>query len=58
MDSMAKVVVVMTEELERIELAVETIAVELERLGEHHRFYAQRMMNRPDAVLPWVNTPY
>ena len=35
------------ERLERIEIAVDTIAIEVERLGEHQRFNAQLAMNRP-----------
>ena len=58
MDPMAKVMIVMTEELERIELAVDTLAVEVERLGEHHRFNAQLMINRPDPIPPRVSMPH
>jgi hypothetical protein len=47
------------ERLERIEVAVDTIAVEVERLGEHHRFNAQLALNRPvEALPPRVITPH
>ena len=46
------------ERLERIELAVDTIAVEVERLGEHQRFNAQLALNRPDPVPAKVITPH
>jgi len=46
------------ERLERIEIAVDTIAIEVERLGEHHRFNAQLALNRPDPLPKKVNTPH
>ena len=46
------------ERLERIEIAVDTIAIEVERLGEHHRFNAQLAMNRPEPLPPRVVTPH
>jgi hypothetical protein len=44
--------------LERIELAVDTIAIEIERLGEHQRFNAQLAMNRPAPLPPKTVTPH
>jgi hypothetical protein len=44
--------------LERIEIAVDTIAIEVERLGEHHRFNAQLALNRPDPLPSRVVTPH
>ena len=46
------------ERLERIEIAVDTIAIEVERLGEHHRFNAQLALNRPEPLPPKVVTPH
>jgi hypothetical protein len=46
------------ERLERIEIAVDTIAIEVERLGEHHRFNAQLAMGRPNPLPPKVVTPH
>jgi hypothetical protein len=46
------------ERLERIEIAVDTIAIEVERLGEHQRFNAQLAMNRPEPLPKKVNTPH
>ena len=47
------------ERLERIEIAVDTIAIEVERLGEHHRFNSQLALNRPvEALPPRVITPH
>jgi hypothetical protein len=47
------------ERLERIETAVDSIAIEVERLGEHHRFNAQLALNRPvEALPPRVITPH
>ena len=44
--------------LERIEIAVDTIAIEVERLGEHQRFNAQLALNRPEPLPPKVITPH
>ena len=44
--------------LERIEIAVDTIAIEVERLGEHHRFNAQLALNRPEPLPAKVTTPH
>ncbi len=44
--------------LERIEIAVDAIAIEVERLGEHHRFNAQLAMNRPEPLPPRIVTPH
>jgi hypothetical protein len=44
--------------LERIEVAVDTIAIEVERLGEHQRFNAQLALNRPEPLPKKVNTPH
>ena len=44
--------------LERIEIAVDAIAIEVERLGEHQRFNAQLALNRPEALPPKVVTPH
>ena len=46
------------ERLDRIEIAVDAIAIEVERLGEHHRFNAQLALNRPDAISAKVVTPH
>jgi cellobiose-specific phosphotransferase system component IIB len=46
------------ERLERIEIAVDTIAIEVERLGEHQRFNAQLAMNRPEPLPKNVVTPH
>ena len=46
------------ERLERIELAVDTIAIEVERLGEHQRFNAQLALNRPEPLPTRVVTPH
>ena len=46
------------ERLERIEIAVDTIAIEVERLGEHQRFNAQLALNRPEPLPPKVVTPH
>jgi len=46
------------ERLERIEIAVDTIAIEVERLGEHHRFNAQLALNRPAPLPEKVITPH
>ena len=46
------------ERLERIEIAVDAIAIEVERLGEHHRFNAQLALNRPEPLPPRVVTPH
>lgn len=46
------------ERLERIEVAVDTIAIEVERLGEHQRFNAQLALNRPEPLPPKVVTPH
>ena len=46
------------ERLERIEIAVDTIAIEVERLGEHHRFNAQLALNRPEPLPKKINTPH
>jgi hypothetical protein len=46
------------ERLERIEIAVDTIAIEIERLGEHQRFNAQLALNRPEPLPPRVVTPH
>ena len=46
------------ERLERIEVAVDTIAIEVERLGEHQRFNAQLALNRPEPLPKKVNTPH
>jgi hypothetical protein len=46
------------ERLERIEIAVDTIAIEVERLGEHHRFAAQLALNRPEPLPKHVITPH
>ena len=47
------------ERLERIEIAVDSIAIEVERLGEHHRFNAQLALNRPvEALAPRAITPH
>jgi hypothetical protein len=46
------------ERLERIELAVDTIAIEVERLGEHQRFNAQLALNRADPLRAMVITPH
>jgi hypothetical protein len=44
--------------LERIEIAVDAIAIEVERLGEHQRFNAQLAMNRPAPLPPKAITPH
>jgi len=44
--------------LERIEIAIDAIAIEVERLGEHHRFNAQLALNRPEPLPPKVVTPH
>lgn len=49
---------VIRDRLERIELAVDTIAIEVERLGEHHRFNAQLALNKPAPAPPKVITPH
>jgi hypothetical protein len=46
------------ERLERIEIAVDTIAIEVERLGEHHRFNAQLALNRPEPLPSKTVTPH
>jgi hypothetical protein len=46
------------ERLERIEIAVDAIAIEVERLGEHHRFNAQLALNRPEPLPSRVVTPH
>ena len=46
------------ERLDRIEIAVDAIAIEVERLGEHHRFNAQLALNRPEPLPPRVITPH
>jgi hypothetical protein len=46
------------ERLERIEIAVDTIAIEVERLGEHQRFNAQLALNRPEPLPARVVTPH
>lgn len=46
------------ERLERIEIAVDAIAIEVERLGEHQRFNAQLALNRPEPLPPKVVTPH
>jgi hypothetical protein len=46
------------ERLERIEIAVDTIAIEVERLGEHQRFNAQLALNRPEPLPSKVVTPH
>jgi hypothetical protein len=46
------------ERLERIEVAVDAIAIEVERLGEHQRFNAQLAMNRPEPLPPKAVTPH
>jgi hypothetical protein len=46
------------ERLERIEIAVDTIAIEVERLGEHQRFNAQLALNRPEPLPKKVVTPH
>lgn len=45
------------ERLDRIEVAVDAIAIEVERLGEHQRFNAQLAMNRPELP-PRAVTPH
>jgi hypothetical protein len=44
--------------LERIEVSIDAIAIEVERLGEHHRFNAQLALNRPDPLPTRVVTPH
>lgn len=46
------------ERLERIEIAVDTIAIEVERLGEHQRFNAQLALNRPEPLPRQIITPH
>jgi hypothetical protein len=46
------------ERLERIEIAVDTIAIEVERLGEHQRFNAQLALNRPESLPKKIVTPH
>jgi hypothetical protein len=49
---------VIAERLERIEVAVDAIAIEVERLGEHHRFNAQLALGRPEPLPAKVITPH
>jgi hypothetical protein len=56
MDPMAKVTI--QDRLERIEIAVDAIAIEVERLREHHRFNAQLALNRPEPLPSRVPTPH
>ena len=44
--------------LERIEIAVDAIAIEVERLGEHQRFNAQLALNRPEPLPKKTVTPH
>ena len=46
------------ERLDRIEIAVDTIAIEVERLGEHQRFNAQLALNRPEPLPVKSITPH
>jgi hypothetical protein len=40
--------------LARVEQAVESIAIEVERIGEGQRFVTQLLASRPEAVAPLV----
>ena len=46
------------ERLERIEIAVDAVAIEVERLGEHQRFNSQLALGKSAPIPARVVTPH
>jgi hypothetical protein len=47
----------LTERLDRIEMMVETTAIEVERIAEANRFVAKLLAERQGAVIPAAKSP-